>query len=102
MSENNVKAGRFVPGKSGNPGGRPKIPQDVKDAIRAACPKAVSVLVGLLDDKKSLIRLEAAKTLLDRGYGKPAQAQDITLDMTGSLDVTAQIRRVLLETENDG
>lgn len=103
--ENSVKTVRgrpFEPGRSGNPGGRPKIPDDVKEAIRAACPKAVAVLVSLLDDKKSLIRLEAAKTLLDRGYGKPAQAQDITLDVSGSLDLGTQIRRVLLETEDDG
>ena len=102
MPENRSNSGRFVAGKSGNPGGRPKIPDDVKEATRAACPKAVAVLVALLDDKKSLIRLEAAKTLLDRAYGKPTQMQDISLDMAGGLDVTAQIRRVLLESENDG
>ena len=101
MPENRSNSGRFVAGKSGNPGGRPKIPDDVKEATRAACPKAVAVLVALLDDKKPLIRLEAAKTLLDRAYGKPTQMQDISLDMAGGLDVTAQIRRVLLESEND-
>lgn len=100
MTVKRDKNGKFLPGNPG--GGRPKIPDDVKEATRAACPKAVAVLVALLDDKKSLIRLEAAKTLLDRAYGKPTQMQDISLDMAGGLDVTAQIRRVLLESENDG
>ena len=69
--------GRFVAGNSG--GGRPKIPADVREAIRAACPEAVRVLIELLHDKKSLIRLEAAKTLLDRGYGKPESMSKIEL-----------------------
>ena len=101
MSVNRSKTGRFVAGQSGNPTGRPKIPEGVKEAIRAACPKAVDVLVAMLDSKKEAYRLEAAKTLLDRGYGKPTQMQDISLDMGGTLDITGQIRRALLETEND-
>ena len=96
-----VPRSAFKPGQSGNPSGRPKIPDDVKEAIRAACPKAVSVLVALLDSKKEAYRLEAAKTLLDRGYGKPMQMQDIALDVSGTMDMTAQIRRVLLEAESD-
>ncbi len=71
------KSGRFLPGHS--EGGRPKIPDDVREAIRAACPEAVKVLIELLHDKKSLIRLEAAKTLLDRGYGKPESMSKIEL-----------------------
>ena len=102
MTVKREKNGRFAVGNPG--GGRPKIPEDVKEAIRTACPKAVDVLVAMLDSKKEAYRLEAAKTLLDRGYGKPTQMQDISLDMGGKLDITGQIRRVLLETEteNDG
>ena len=102
MPENRTKTGKFKAGQSGNPGGRPKIPEDVKEATRAACPKAVAVLVELLDDKKPLVRLEAAKTLLDRGYGKAVQMQDVSLDVAGNLDITAQIRRVAMELyDND-
>ncbi len=97
MPANRTKTGQFKPGQSGNPTGRPKIPEDVREATRAACPKAVAVLIELLDDKKSLIRLEAAKTLLDRGYGKAVQMQDISLDVAGTLDLTSQIRQVAME-----
>ena len=100
MTVKRDKNGKFLPGNPG--GGRPKIPDDVKEATRAACPKAVAVPVALLDSKKELVRMDAAKILLERGYGKPVQMQDISLDMAGSVDVTAQIRRVLLEAENDG
>ena len=84
MPQNRAKNGQFLPGTVPNPGGRPKIPQEVKEAIKAACPEAVQVLIELLHDKKSLIRLEAAKTLLDRGYGKPETMSKI--ELTGSND----------------
>ncbi len=98
------KSGRFLPGHKILSDGRPKIPDNVKEAIRAACPEAVQYLIEVMRNpkEKTAHRLEAAQTLLDRGYGKPTQAQDISLDMAGSVDVTAQIRRVLLESENDG
>ena len=99
MPANRDKTGRFIAGRSGNPTGRPKIPDDVKEATRAACPKAVAVLVELLDDKKSLIRLEAAKTLLDRGYGKAVQMQDVNLAVSEVVDVEAQVRRLLLKED---
>ena len=74
--------GRFLPGNSGS--GRQKIPADVKEAIKAACPEAVRVLIELLHSKKEAYRLEAAKTLLDRGYGKPESMSKI--ELSGSND----------------
>ena len=92
------KTGRFLPGNASS-GGRPKIPEEVKEATRAACPEAVQLLVKIMRDEKqkTAYRLDAAKTLLDRGYGKPMQMQDISVDMAGSLDLEAQVRRVYLE-----
>ena len=84
MPEKRSKNGQFLPGTVHNPGGRPKIPADVKEAIKAACPEAVNVLIELLHDKKSLIRLEAAKVLLDRGYGKAEAMSKVELTGTNS------------------
>ena len=84
MPANRDENGRFVAGNNANPTGRPKVPREVREAIRAACPEAVQVLIELLHDKKSLIRLEAAKSLLDRGYGKPETMSKI--ELTGSND----------------
>ena len=106
-AENSGKAERgrqFKPGQSGNPGGRPKIPEDVKMAFRAACPEAVEILIGIMRNpkEKTPYRLDAIKTILDRAYGKPVQAQDISFDMDSTADVMAQIRRVAMEYANDG
>lgn len=84
MPANRDENGRFVAGNNANPSGRPKIPADVREAIRAACPEAVRVLIELLHSKKEAYRLEAAKTLLDRGYGKPESMSKI--ELSGSND----------------
>ena len=96
--------GRFVAGHHST-GSRPKkIPEELRDAFRELVPRSVEVIAEILNNRKTRanVRLEAVKVVLDRVYGKPAQAQDITLDVSGSMDITAQIRRVLLESENDG
>ena len=95
--------GRFLPGNESK-GSRPKkIPEELKEAFRELVPRSVEVIAEILNNRKTRanVRLEAVKVVLDRVYGRPAQSQDITVDMAGSLDITAQIRRVLLETEND-
>lgn len=79
MTVNRDKSGRFIAGNKS--GGRPKIPEDVKEAIRAACPEAVEVLVGIMrnEKEKTPFRLEAAKILLERGYGKPEAMSKVEL-----------------------
>ncbi len=87
----------FPKGVSGNPGGRPKSDPVVKEILKAASPDAARTLVELLNSEKDSIRLAAAQDILDRTQGKAMQMQDVSLDIAGILDVTTQIRRVLLE-----
>ncbi len=66
----------FVKGKSGNPGGRPKKTDgeaEVEALARAKGPKAIERLAYWLESDDGRISVAAAKTLLDRGYGTPAQ-----------------------------
>ncbi len=70
--------GHFLPGNKESPG-RPKIPKEIKEAIRAACPEAVQALIELLNSKREIIRLQAACELLDRGYGKPETMSKVEL-----------------------
>lgn len=80
--------GRFVPGNSGNPKGRIPLPAEIRNAIRSASPRAVEVLIESLESPDERIRVVAARELLDRGYGKPATADEAD---------TANINQVHLE-----
>lgn len=73
------KNGRFKKGVSGNNGGRPKLPEELKEAFKAAAPDALRVLVGIINDEtaRHSDRIRAAEVVLDRGYGKPVQAVDL-------------------------
>ena len=88
-----VKPGRIAnlrpwkPGQSGNPNGRPKIAEEVKELARAYTKDAVlglAKLAGLVVDKETgepigkadsaAVCKAALDSLLDRAAGKPAQA----------------------------
>ena len=68
----------FQKGQSGNPGGRPKEDAEVKALARAAGPEAIEKLVALMRGDESRTALAAAQALLDRGYGKPSQAVEMS------------------------
>lgn len=64
----------FEKGKSGNPGGRPKEDAEVKALAREHGPAAVAKLAALMECGNPRTECAAAQALLDRGFGKPAQA----------------------------
>jgi hypothetical protein len=78
----------FAPGKSGNPEGRPKIPEDVKEAFRALTPEAVATLAEIMrNDDNTGNRLRASEIILNRAWGTPAQSVALTDGEGGPLEV---------------
>lgn len=71
------KSGRFLPGNKS--GGRPKMPEDMKQAFRALAPDCCRVLCQIVNDEsaRQADRIKAAEVILDRGFGKPVQAVDL-------------------------
>jgi hypothetical protein len=51
---------------------------DIAAMARVHGPRAIDIVVNLLDDADSRVRLAAAKELLDRGFGRPAPALNTT------------------------
>ena len=75
----------FKPGQSGNPSGRPKVEGFIRELAQRHGPEALQTLVELLRSGKEPIRLGAAEALLNRGYGRPAQAVELAGPDGGSL-----------------
>jgi len=69
----------FVKGKSGNPNGR-RVEKLSDEICKKYGPKAIEVLAEILHDTNADIRyrLDAAKYLADRAYGKAAQAVELS------------------------
>lgn len=64
----------FAKGVSGNPGGRPKEDGDVKALARQHTVEAIQTLAKWMASDNAKASVSASQALLDRGWGKPAQA----------------------------
>lgn len=80
--------GRFTRGNAST-GGRPKLPEELKQAFREAAPEALAVLREILADKNArpADRIRCAEVILERGYGKPAQEVSLSTQEGGASEV---------------
>ena len=85
--QNNVKKHGFQKGQSGNPGGRPKLPEEFKNFAKQAPER----LREIADDKKTPVKVKAdiEKWFAEMYYGKAGQQMfiDGNLDTTGTMKV---------------
>lgn len=73
----------FEKGRSGNPGGRPKVSADLRDLAREHAPAAIDELARLaLKARSEPVRIAAIRELFDRGYGKPASSS-VAIELAG-------------------
>ena len=70
---------KFPKGKSGNPGGRPKVLGEVQELARQYAPAAIVELARLaLKARNETARIAAIRELLDRGYGRTRQSVEVS------------------------
>jgi hypothetical protein len=105
MTEKKRKGGGsqndWLPGQSGNPGGRPKEGAIAARRIRHQCAKfgeeAINTIAAVMRDPKEAgkTRIYAAELLLNRAFGKPDVDKDSGApEPTAAID-QAQADRVL-------
>lgn len=84
---------RWRPGESGNPGGRPKELGDLREIARKHTPEAIETLVSVMHNARATdqARVHAATALLDRGWGRPAQTINATID-ANNVDIDARLQ----------
>lgn len=75
---NRDPSGRWLPGVTGNGGGRPRTDPEVRQALEAGSLAAAQRLVALVGSEDERVALAASVALLDRVLGKPAQALEVT------------------------
>jgi hypothetical protein len=82
MPDQTDNSGRFPPGKTGNPGGRPKgLAKLVRETIGEGAAKALIQAfydLAMDEDQDGRVRVAAGKEVLDRGWGKAQQSVDVT------------------------
>lgn len=65
----------FASGQSGNPGGRPRMPDELRKAFQDTTLDALNTLKDVMHNgEKGAERVKAAEVLLSRAWGTPEQA----------------------------
>jgi len=85
----------FKKGRSGNPGGRARMPVDMRELVKANTAEAVAVLLEVMKNKKApdSARVNAANSILDRGWGRPTQSVEADVTTGLSPDLLKVLRK---------
>jgi hypothetical protein len=80
----------FLPGQSGNPGGRPKgLARRVREIVGDDGDEIVRFMYQVMTDPKARMadRLEAGSWLANRGFGRSVQPVDLDVNQPHALDL---------------
>jgi len=96
MAESRSKTGQFLPGQSGNPGGRPKVAPELRAAAQEVSIEGLKVLTSIMRDEGAPqnARINAVQAIWDRGFGKPDQQHRVSgrVDFAHLLAEYSQLR----------
>jgi hypothetical protein len=85
---------KFKPGQSGNPKGRPPVPDEIKQALQAKTLEAVQVAYDLMmNSTNEMVRLKATDMFLAPFVSKAAQKVDVDVQVTHMADILADAAR---------
>lgn len=95
--------GRFVAGNTG--GGRPKMPNEVKEMFKAATPRAAKLLIDMMEDEeqKPELRVDCANKIIERVYGKATQPIDGELvTLSANIEISLDEKLKMIESIRNG
>jgi len=75
-------AGRWLPGVSPNPSGRPKSLNELAKICQELTPEVIESLMGVVRTGRGADKVSAGRLLIEYGYGRPFQAVDINVQTT--------------------
>lgn len=82
----------------GRPAGTPnKLSKEMRERASFWGDHALKRIVGLIDSPDDRVALDAAKTLMDRAYGKPHQVNVLQGDEDGGPVQVTEIRRTIVD-----
>jgi hypothetical protein len=96
-ASNQDDKGRFVAGNRANPGGRSKVQRDVQAILERCGPKAAEKIEALIDSPDEKVSLTAARDVIDRLMGKPAQSVEV-----GGEAINEVLARILAGRTKEG
>ena len=88
----------FPPGNNANPGGRPKLPEDVKhvrELARQYTSTAIATLASVMEDGSGPAKVAAANAMLDRGWGK---AEQPLTGVEGGAPIQQRVEMVIVDS----
>lgn len=69
---------KFMPGQSGNPSGRPKLPEDYKIAIEGIGRKALAALENIVESPNHPRHEQAVEYAINRWQGTPTTRSEVS------------------------